>query len=92
MTSRVHEKYNLVKHIFVLCYPFDMLHNSFVIFDMKLLFLAWRSHYMRQIDNPQALRKKLTTFYIKFCKYTIYIDVGLFIYLTLTYFSRLMFG
>jgi hypothetical protein len=53
---------------------------------MKLLFLAWRSHYMRQIDNPQALRKKLTTFYIKFCKYSNYIDVGLFIYLTLTYF------
>ena len=39
----------------------------FVIFDMKLLFLVWRSHYMRQIDNPQALRKKLTTFYVKFC-------------------------
>ena len=58
----------------------------FVIFDMKLLFLAWRSHYMRQIDNPQALRKKLTTFYIKFCKFTHDIDVGLFTYLALTYF------
>lgn len=34
---------------------------------------------MRQIDNPQALRKKLTTFYIKFY-------IGLFLYLTLTYF------
>lgn len=41
---------------------------------------------MREIDSPQALRKKLTTFYIKFCKNFAYIDVGLFIYLTLTYF------
>ena len=42
---------------------------------------------MRQIDNPQALRKKLTTFYIKFCTLFIkYIDVGLFLYLTFTYF------
>ena len=41
----------------------------FVVFDMKLLFLVWRGHYMRQIDNPQDLRKKLTTFYIKFCTF-----------------------
>jgi hypothetical protein len=42
---------------------------------------------MREIDNPQALRKKLTTFYIKFCKlFIIFLDVGLFVYLTLTYF------
>lgn len=41
----------------------------FVVFDMKLLFLVWRSHYMREIENPQALRKKLTTFYIKFCMF-----------------------
>ena len=59
----------------------------FVIFDMKLLFLVWRAHYMREIDNPQALRKKLTTFYIKFCTFFNYnVDLGLFAYLTLTYF------
>lgn len=58
----------------------------FVVFDMKLLFLVWRSHYMREIDNPQALRKKLTTFYIKFCTFSCYSDVALFIYLTLAYF------
>lgn len=42
---------------------------------------------MRQVDNPQALRKKLTTFYIKFCTfYFLYVDLGLFVYLGLTYF------
>ena len=41
---------------------------------------------MRQIDNPQALRKKLTTFYIKFCTIFFNIDIGLFLYLTFTYF------
>jgi hypothetical protein len=51
----------------------------FVIFDMKMLFLVWRSHHMRNIENPQALRKKLTVFYIQFY-------LGLFIYLTLNYF------
>lgn len=51
----------------------------FVIFDMKMLFLVWRSHHMRDIENAQALRKKLTTFYIEFY-------LGLFIYLTLNYF------
>ena len=51
----------------------------FVVFDMKMLFLVWRSHNMRDIENAQALRKKLTTFYIEFY-------VGLFVYLTLNYF------
>ena len=41
---------------------------------------------MREIENPQALRKKLTTFYIKFCTFCSYLDVALFIYLTLAYF------
>ena len=45
----------------------------FVVFDMKLLFLVWRGHYMREVDNPQDLRKKLTAFYIKFCK-TVFIS------------------
>jgi len=36
----------------------------FVIFDMKMLFLVWRSHHMRNIENAQVLRKKLTVFYI----------------------------
>ena len=58
----------------------------FVIFDMKLLFLVWRAHYMREIVNPQELRKKLTTFYIKFCKISVIVDIGLFVYLALTYF------
>lgn len=36
----------------------------FVIFDMKMLFLVWRSHHMRHVEDAQELRKKLTTFYI----------------------------
>lgn len=51
----------------------------FVIFDMKMLFLVWRSHHMRNIENAQVLRKKLTVFYIEFY-------LGLFAYLTLNYF------
>lgn len=51
----------------------------FIIFDMKMLFLVWRSHNMANMDNPQVLRKKLTAFYIQFY-------LGLFMYLTLTYF------
>ena len=39
----------------------------FIIFDMKILFLVWRSHNLRNIENPQLLRKKLTAFYIQFC-------------------------
>jgi hypothetical protein len=58
----------------------------FVVFDMKLLFLVWRGHYMRDINNPHDLRKKLTTFYIKFCKFLFHLDVGLFLYLSLNYF------
>lgn len=53
----------------------------FVIFDMKILFLVWRSHHLRNIENPQQLRKKLTVFYIEFY-------LGLFIYLTLNYFFQ----
>ena len=41
----------------------------FIIFDMKILFLVWRSHNIRNIENPQLLRKKLTAFYIQFCTY-----------------------
>lgn len=51
----------------------------FIIFDMKMLFLVWRSHNLRTMENPQQLRKKLTSFYIQFY-------LGLFLYLTLTYF------
>lgn len=51
----------------------------FIIFDMKMLFLVWRSHNIANIENPQLLRKKLTAFYIQFY-------LGLFLYLTLTYF------
>lgn len=51
----------------------------FVIFDMKMLFLVWRSHHMQNIENAQILRKKLTVFYIQFY-------LGLFVYLTLNYF------
>ena len=39
----------------------------FIVFDMKMLFLVWRSNNLRNIDNPQLIRKKLTTFYIQFC-------------------------
>jgi transmembrane E3 ubiquitin-protein ligase len=53
----------------------------FVIFDMKMLFLVWRSQHMRDIENAQALRKKLTAFYIQFY-------LGLFAYLTLNYFFQ----
>jgi hypothetical protein len=51
----------------------------FIIFDMKMLFLVWRSQNLANLDNPQLIRKKLTTFYIQFY-------LGLFLYLTLTYF------
>ncbi len=51
----------------------------FIIFDMKMLFLVWRSHNLINMDNPQILRKRLTSFYIQFY-------LGLFAYLTLTYF------
>jgi transmembrane E3 ubiquitin-protein ligase len=51
----------------------------FIIFDMKLLFLVWRSQNIANLDNPQLVRKKLTAFYILFY-------LGLFLYLTLTYF------
>jgi len=51
----------------------------FIIFDMKMLFLVWRSQNLAHLDNPQLIRKKLTTFYIQFY-------LGLFLYLTLTYF------
>lgn len=51
----------------------------FIIFDMKMLFLIWRSQNINNLDNPQLIRKKLTAFYIQFY-------LGLFIYLTLTYF------
>ena len=39
----------------------------FIIFDMKMLFLVWRSHNLRNMENPQLLRKRLTAFYIQFC-------------------------
>ena len=39
----------------------------FIIFDMKMLFLVWRSNNMRNMENPQLLRKRLTAFYIQFC-------------------------
>jgi transmembrane E3 ubiquitin-protein ligase len=51
----------------------------FIIFDMKLLFIVWRSQNIANLDNPQLVRKKLTAFYILFY-------LGLFLYLTLTYF------
>jgi hypothetical protein len=51
----------------------------FIIFDMKMLFLVWRSQNIANLDNPQLIRKKLTAFYIQFY-------LGLFLYLTLTYF------
>jgi transmembrane E3 ubiquitin-protein ligase len=51
----------------------------FIIFDMKMLFLVWKSHNLANMDNPQLLRKRLTSFYIQFY-------LGLFLYLTLTYF------
>lgn len=44
-----------------------------------MLFLVWRSQNIANMDNPQLIRKKLTAFYIQFY-------LGLFIYLTLTYF------
>jgi hypothetical protein len=34
---------------------------------MKMLFLVWRSHNLRNMENPQLLRKRLTAFYIQFC-------------------------
>ena len=51
----------------------------FIIFDMKMLFLVWKSQNMGNMDNPQLLRKKLTAFYIQFY-------LGLFVYLTMNYF------
>ncbi len=51
----------------------------FIIFDMKMLFLVWRSQNINHLDNPQLIRKRLTAFYIQFY-------LGLFLYLTLTYF------
>jgi len=58
----------------------------FVVFDMKMLFLVWRSHNSRNIENAQMMRKKLTAFYIQFCTSLLILDLGLFIYLTLSYF------
>ena len=53
---------------------------------MKILFLVWRSHNLRNMENPQLLRKKLTAFYIQFCTLNTNSDLGLFLYLTLIYF------
>jgi hypothetical protein len=51
----------------------------FVVFEMKMLFLVWKSHNIEHLENPQELRKKLTAFYIQFY-------LGLFGFLTLNYF------
>jgi len=41
---------------------------------------------MRDIFDPQALRKKLTFFYLKFCNFLLIVDGGLLVYLVLVYF------
>jgi hypothetical protein len=41
----------------------------FVLYDMKMLFLVWRSHNIRRNDTPDTLRRRLTAFYIQFCNY-----------------------
>ncbi len=51
----------------------------FIVFDMKMLFLIWRSQNLAVMNEPQQLRKKLTSFYIKFY-------LGLFLFLTLNFF------
>jgi len=40
----------------------------FIIVDMKMLFLVWRANNLRDLGNPMQLRKRLTAFYIRFCK------------------------
>lgn len=39
-----------------------------VVFDMKLLFIVWRAKYLASFTNNAELRKRLTIFYVKFCK------------------------
>lgn len=51
----------------------------FVFLEMKMLFLAWKSHNVETLDQPLELRDHITSFYIKFY-------LGLFGYLTLNYF------
>lgn len=51
----------------------------FIVFDMKMLFLVWKSYNMQFLEDSQVLRKKLTCFYIQFY-------LGLFLYLALQYF------
>lgn len=51
----------------------------FVAFEMKMLFLVWKSHNIEHLENTQELRKKLTAFYVQFY-------LGLFAFLTLNYF------
>jgi hypothetical protein len=53
---------------------------------MKLLLLTWKSRYANGINDAQGLRKQLAAFYIKFCSYSINIDLAFFIYLALTFF------
>lgn len=66
--------------------PIFLLVLLSVVFDMKLLFIVWRAKYLTGFTNNSELRKRLTVFYIKFCKPCGYVDLGLFGYLTIMYF------
>ena len=66
--------------------PIFLLVLLSVVFDMKLLFIVWRAEYLTGVTNNSELRKRLTVFYIKFCKPCGYVDLGLFGYLTIMYF------
>lgn len=57
-----------------------------VVFDMKLLFIVWRTKYVSGNITTTDLRKRLTVFYIKFCTILNKLDLGLFTYLTIMYF------
>lgn len=41
----------------------------FIMFDMKLLFLVWKNQNLGNNDTPEAMRRRLTLFYIQFCRY-----------------------
>lgn len=53
--------------------------SLFIFLDMKMLFLAWKSHNLDILEQPQQLRKKLTSFYFQFY-------LGLFLLLSLNYY------
>lgn len=43
----------------------------FALFDMKMLFLGWKSQYNAFCETQEMLRDGLTTFYAQFCTTTL---------------------